>query len=173
MKSRGSFWTLAMTATAITVVSLNVLLIAEVHEHRSKAGAAAIDATLPSSLEQPEYTTYLLFSPAQCSSHFVARLEEWQKVFDRFHGSNVWVQPVAVYTSRAELGRLWDALGYKLAVHVDPEGSILRQFGIQEVPAKIVVDRQGRILYQEVFPELYEEEQLVGVLERLLDQSPS
>jgi len=166
-QARTAVWLLA--TVAVVLGALNIMLLRELVTLRQSGdpvvAATAADASRPAP-DKSRYRVYLVFSPARCSSHFVPQLESWPELFQRFHGADVWMEAVAVDTSEGELGRFWQALGLKIPVTIDRDKEVIRRFGIKQIPAKLVVEDGGEVVYREEFPELYPNEVLAELLAR-------
>lgn len=144
-----------LTALLILILGLaamNIYLFREVQRTRRAPVVAETGTVFTATAEDPPIRALLVFEPGQCSTKFLDQLSTWATFFETFHGSEVWVDTIAVGTSRAELGRFWEVLGHKEAVSIDPNGRFVRALGIERMPARILTTSSGTILYKEEFP---------------------
>jgi len=167
MRARGPVLSVLIVAT-VTLAVVNVVVVRRNLDLRRGrtvpvAGAAAMETA-----EEPDLHVFLFFSPSDCSSHFLGLLDQWERFFGERHGSHVWVSVVATYSSRAELGRFWEALGRKRQVVVDERGELMRRFGVQRTPATVVTDRGGHVVFREEFPRVRDGEGLGRLVRELL-----
>ncbi len=161
--ARPTVW--ALVIVVVVLAALNAMLLREVLGRRA-SGIPVQDATEAArkAPDSPGHRVYFVFSPARCPATFVPQLQSWPSLFQRFHGPDVWMEAVAVDTSEGELGRFWEALGLKLAVTLDRDKSLVRRYGIKAIPAKLVVEKGGAVVYREEYPELYDNDVLARVL---------
>ena len=149
------------------LVGVNLFLFKEV---RSRGGSRPeVGPRWEVGDRAPSHRALLVFSPAQCSSHFLDELRAWNDLRTAFDGGDVAIETVAVYTSAEELSALWNSLGFELPARVDRDGELLAEMGIHALPAKIVLRRGTGVIYREEFPLLFGGE----VVSKLMEGIPN